>query len=134
MLPGIPSRRFTQEFRPVIGNRSELWVRAVSQLCHQFRERVGKILVIANAETIPLHDDVTAKPASVVIQPNKRAAFFTRENGSSNRIASFRKRLPRAAPVQPIDPFGHVLGCSTGSPCSSHASSRDSSAFARDAE
>ncbi len=66
---------FTKSFRPAIRNCSEVRISAAPDFCDQLRQRVGKVLIIADTEPIPLHDDVAAEKACVVIERGELAAL-----------------------------------------------------------
>src|SRR5258705_408116 len=97
---------FTKSLSPAIRNYSEVRIGAASDLKDQSGQRVGKILVVADAEAIALHNDVAAKTACVVIKRGDLRTFRWRQDGSRNCIAALRKRLLGAIPVQSVDPLG----------------------------
>ena len=67
MVAGISRNVFAKVFRPVIGDFGEVGISAVSEICDQFRERIGKVLVVADAEAIALHNDMAAKTACIIV-------------------------------------------------------------------
>src|SRR6266436_2208145 len=109
--------------RPPIGDHREARVSAASELRDQFRERIGKIFVVADAEPVALHNDVAAKAACIVIKRGDLRTFRCRQNGSCNGIAALRERLLRAAPVQRLDSFGDGRCDRARFCCLSHAAS-----------
>src|SRR6266481_2110836 len=123
MVAGIVRSIFSKHLGPVIGNFCEMRISAAPEISDQFRERVGEIFVIADAETIALHNDVASKTARVVIKRGELRAFCWRQNWSCNRVAALRKRLLSVAPIQRLDSFAYgrcdgALFC-----CLTHAAS-----------
>ena len=99
----IPRSVFTQRPGPLIGNYGQMRIGAASDLRNLFRERIGKILVVANAESISFHDDVTAKIGFMVEQGHQRRAFFNRQNPVRHGIPAFRERLLCILPIRRIN-------------------------------
>jgi len=58
---------FAEYLRPSIGDLREVRISAASEFSDQFRQRVGEVLVIADAEAIALHDDVAPKSARIIV-------------------------------------------------------------------
>ncbi|HEY6265958.1 MAG TPA: hypothetical protein VIW93_14245 [Candidatus Acidoferrum sp.] len=114
LVTGLQERRmfarksrssFTQCFCPAIRNFSEVRIGAASELRHNFRQRVGEILVVADAEAITLHDDMAAKTAGVVVQANEGKAFLRRQNWIGYCIATPRQRITRPFPNPAFESF-----------------------------
>jgi len=52
---------------PLVGDRGEVRIGTGAKVGDNFRQRIGKVFVIANAEAVTLHDDVAAEAGGVVI-------------------------------------------------------------------
>src|SRR6266436_1149162 len=124
MLARIGRSALPKDFRPMIGDEGEVWISVASEIGDQFWERVREVLVIPDAEAIPLHNDVAAKTACIMEKRGDSAAFRRRKNRSCNCISALRKSLLSAAPVQRIDPFGDGNWSGSISCCLSHAASQ----------
>ncbi len=46
---------------PAIGHRRKAWVKRLTQLANEVRQRLGKVFVFSAAKSVPLHHDVTTK-------------------------------------------------------------------------
>ena len=66
-------------------------------------QRIGKIFVIADAEAVALHDDVTAKAEWLIVKRDDRGAFFGAEDWIGDCVAVRKQRFARGLPVYGID-------------------------------
>src|SRR5260370_33600029 len=112
MVAGIVRSIFSKHLGPVIANFCEMRISAAPEISDQFRERVGEIFVIADAETIALHNDVASKTARVVINRGELRAFSWRQNWGHNPVAALRKKQLNDAPSQAPHcfPYGRWYG------------------------
>src|SRR6267378_1477731 len=75
MVLRISRSVFTEGFCPAICNFGEMRIGASPEFNDYFWKRVREIFVIADAEAIPLHNDLTAKMVFMAIQRDKGSAF-----------------------------------------------------------
>ena len=73
--------RLAEPLAPAPGNRPQPRVERAAQRLDQRRQRVAKILVLAAAIGVALHDNATAERAVVVVKRGQFAAFLGGEQG-----------------------------------------------------
>jgi len=76
-----------------------------AKVSNEVRERLGKIFVIADAETVALHDDVAAETGWIIVERDDGSAFFGREDWIGDGVAAAGERFARIVPVNGIDSF-----------------------------
>ena len=122
---GIPETRHTQGLGPAIRDPGEMRVGVRPQIRDQFRERVAEIFVIADAEPIALHDDLTAKAALIFIERCERCAFGGRENRVHDRVSAVGERFLRSLPIQDVHSLADRKNFGSFSSCPWHAFPRE---------
>jgi hypothetical protein len=78
---------------------------ARSERRDDFRQRIAKVFVISDAETVALHRDLAAEPACLGVHGHERRAFLRRKKRRRYGITALGKGVTRRFPVQRGDAF-----------------------------
>src|SRR5215471_19979491 len=97
-----PERRL-----PAIGHHGEWWIGVLAQLGHEGRERVGKVLVLADPEAEARHVHAAPEACLVVIEGAELRALRRGEQRRRARVAPLVQGRAEGRPVETRQPFGH---------------------------
>src|SRR5713226_7580000 len=125
VILGVSETRHTQRLGPAIRDPGEMRVGFRPQIRDQFGERMAEVFVIADAEPIALHDDLTAKAALIFIQCRERCTFGGRENRVHDRVSAVGERFLRSLPIQGVHSFADRKNLRNPSSCLWHAFPRE---------
>src|SRR5438876_9052970 len=80
MLSGKTWALVSEIFRPLVGEFGEMRISAGSERGDDFRQRIAKVFVISDAETVALHHDLAAEPGCLGVHRRERGALLGRKN------------------------------------------------------
>lgn len=78
-------------------------IRGGAQIGDKFRERVGEIFVVAEAEAVAFHDHLAAEAGVVGVESDHRVAFRGRQNRRSDGVAAGGEGFVSGGPVERCD-------------------------------
>lgn len=80
-----------------------MWIERLSQLGDQLGERIVEVLVVTDAEAVPLHDDFAAEERIVLIQIAQIRAFVSRQKCSRLSPCRLVQGVVDGGPVERVD-------------------------------
>lgn len=94
---------FSECFGPFVSDFNEMRICAGAEIGHGFRQRIREILIVADTESMALHDDLAAEAGGVVVERDDGSALFEGKNGICDRIAAQGERRLSFVPIDGID-------------------------------
>ena len=94
---------FSECFGPFVSDFSEMRICAGAEMGDVFRQRICEILIVADTESMALHDDLAAEAGVVVVERDDGSALFGREDRIRDGVAASGERLLGVAPVDGVD-------------------------------
>jgi len=88
---------------PAIGDRRQPRIQRGAQVVQQARQGIGKVFVLAAAETVAAHDDAAAVAVLVVVAGRQRLALRGREQAGDHGVAARVQVGGDAGPVQGVE-------------------------------
>src|ERR1700751_1031319 len=105
MLRGKTWALVSEKVGPLVGYFGEMRINAGSERRDDFRQRIAKVFVISDPETVALHHDLAAEPACLGVHCHEREAFLSQKNRRRYRITALGQGVPRRFPVERGDAF-----------------------------
>jgi hypothetical protein len=81
---------------------------ACAEIGDDFGQWIREVLIIADAEAVPLHDHLAAKAGWFVVEGDDGRAFFGHKDWIGNSITAGRERFLCFVPVESVDSFLYV--------------------------
>ena len=94
---------FPECFGPFVSDFGEMRICAGAEMGDGFRQRIREILIVADAESMALHDDLAAEARVVVVERDDGRTLFGGKNGICEGVAACRERRLSFVPIDGID-------------------------------
>src|SRR5579872_1902481 len=101
-IADIDSHRFI----PAIGDRDQMRIDCRAEFAYKTREGIAEIFVRAAPETMPLHDDATAKDVIIRVKAGDSPALLRRKKLFHHRVALLVQISCDPLPIEPVNPLG----------------------------
>ena len=119
-------------FIPAVGDRDQMRIHRRPELTQKMRERIPEVFVLSASETMPLHDDATAKNIIVRVETGDGLALLRGQKLFNHGVALLVQISRDLQPVEPINPVD--CGCPAALQLgNSLDANHDSASFARSA-
>src|SRR6266849_800032 len=90
---------FSECFGPFVSDFDKIQICAGAEIGDGFRQRIREILIVADTESMALHDDLAAEAGGVVVERDDGSALFGGEDRIRDGVAASGERLLGVAPV-----------------------------------
>ena len=94
---------FSECFGPFVSDFGEMRICAGAEMGDGFRQRIREILIVADTESMALHDDLAAEAGGVVVERDDGSALFGGEDRIRDGVAARGERRLSFIPIDGID-------------------------------